>query len=85
MTINEQLIKDDLYQAVNGDWLATAKIPADKPATGGFSLLGDQVEEQIKGRQNVRSDHGVRSNNEAESPCRTNDEDDENGEFQEPR
>lgn len=47
MTINEQLIKDDLYQAVNGDWLATAKIPADKPATGGFSLLGDQVEEQI--------------------------------------
>ena len=34
--VNNELIKDDLYMAVNGDWLKTAKIPADKAATGGF-------------------------------------------------
>ena len=34
--VNNELIKDDLYMAVNGDCLKTAKIPADKAATGGF-------------------------------------------------
>lgn len=33
--VNTAQIKDDLYLAVNGAWLKTAKIPADKPATGG--------------------------------------------------
>ena len=34
VTVNEQEIKNDLYEAVNGEWLKTAKIPDDKPATG---------------------------------------------------
>ncbi|MFT9213979.1 M13 family metallopeptidase [Liquorilactobacillus ghanensis] len=43
-TVDETLIKNDLYQAVNGDWLKTAKIPADKPLTGGFADLADNIE-----------------------------------------
>ena len=39
MAVNNELIKDDLYEAVNGEWLKTAKIPDDKPATGGLSLI----------------------------------------------
>ena len=39
MAVNNELIKDDLYEAVNGGWLKTAKIPDDKPATGGFNDL----------------------------------------------
>ncbi len=29
-------MQDDFYTAVNQEWLKTAEIPADKPATGGF-------------------------------------------------
>ena len=47
MTVNEQLIKDDLYMAVNGEWLKTAKIPADRPTTGGFATLADNIEHQL--------------------------------------
>ena len=32
-------IQDDLYRAVNGAWLETAVIPADRPTAGGFSDL----------------------------------------------
>ena len=32
------LLKDDFYDYVNGEWLETAVIPADKPATGGFKI-----------------------------------------------
>ena len=45
MEVDRQLIKEDLYQAVNGDWLETAVIPDDKPSTGGFMNLRDGVEE----------------------------------------
>lgn len=45
--INEQLIKDDLYMAVNGEWLKTAKIPADKATTGGFQDLADHIEKTL--------------------------------------
>ena len=38
MTIDLAKAKDDLYEAVNGEWLKTAKIPADRPATGGFTV-----------------------------------------------
>ena len=41
--VNNELIKDDLYMAVNGDWLKTAKIPADKAATGGFYDLATPI------------------------------------------
>jgi putative endopeptidase len=37
-------IQDDLYQAVNGEWLKTAVIPDDRPTTGGFSDLDQDVE-----------------------------------------
>ncbi|MGX6485692.1 M13 family metallopeptidase [Aerococcus sanguinicola] len=47
MTIDYDSIKDDLYLAVNGDWLAQAEIPADKPATGGFTSLRDQMEDLL--------------------------------------
>ena len=45
--INNDLIKDDLYQAVNGEWLKTAQIPADKATTGGFADLADNIEETL--------------------------------------
>ncbi|MCR4578435.1 MAG: M13 family peptidase [Clostridiales bacterium] len=37
-------IQDDLYEAVNGEWLKTAVIPDDKPITGGFASLDEGVE-----------------------------------------
>ncbi|GKT03704.1 M13 family metallopeptidase [Furfurilactobacillus entadae] len=37
-------LKDDLYLGVNGDWLQTATIPDDKPTTGGFADLADNIE-----------------------------------------
>lgn len=45
--VNEQIIKDDLYMAVNGEWLKTAKIPADKSQTGGFQTLADDIEKTL--------------------------------------
>lgn len=40
-------IQDDLYQHVNGEWIKDAVIPGDKPATGSFYLLNDDVEKQL--------------------------------------
>lgn len=40
-------IQDDLYQHVNGEWIKKAVIPADKPMTGGFSSLYDDVEKLL--------------------------------------
>ncbi|PEH08294.1 peptidase M13 [Lactobacillus sp. UMNPBX3] len=47
MAVNNELIKDDLYETVNGEWLKTAKIPDDKPATGGFNDLVDDIDKQL--------------------------------------
>lgn len=47
MAINNDLIKDDLYEAVNGDWIKKATIPDDKPATGGFNDLVDGIDKQM--------------------------------------
>lgn len=47
MAVNEKLIKTDLYEAVNGDWIKTAKIPDDKPATGGFNDLVDEIDKLL--------------------------------------
>ncbi|WP_305069099.1 M13 family metallopeptidase [Limosilactobacillus kribbianus] len=41
------MIKDDLYEAVNGEWIKQAKIPDDKPATGGFNDLVDAIDKQM--------------------------------------
>ena len=40
-------IKDNLYMHVNGKWLQHATIPADKPVTGGFQDLADDVEKTL--------------------------------------
>ena len=40
-------IQDDLYEAVNGEWLKTAVIPDDRPTTGGFSQLDQDVEKTM--------------------------------------
>lgn len=37
--IDRKLAKEDFYEAVNGEWLKTAVIPADMPVTGGFNDL----------------------------------------------
>lgn len=44
MSEEKTRIQDDLYQAVNGEWLKTAVIPEDRPTTGGFSDLDQDVE-----------------------------------------
>ena len=40
-------LQDDLYEAVNGEWLKTAVIPEDRPMTGGFSLIDQEVEKTL--------------------------------------
>lgn len=57
MAINEALIKDDLYEAVNGDWIKTATIPDDKPATGGFNDLVDEIDQQLMGDFDTLKEH----------------------------
>jgi putative endopeptidase len=47
VAINKELIEDDLYEAVNGAWIKDAKIPDDKPATGGFNDLVDEIDKQM--------------------------------------
>ena len=39
---------DDFYRYVNGKWLSTFQIPADKSAYGACDLLGDTAEEDIR-------------------------------------
>ncbi|ERL64652.1 PepO [Schleiferilactobacillus shenzhenensis LY-73] len=39
--------KDNLYEAVNGEWEKTAKIPADRAGVGGFNDLSIAVEKQL--------------------------------------
>lgn len=46
-TIDQSLIKTDLYEAVNGEWLKTAKIPGDHSTTGGFTDLADGIEKTL--------------------------------------
>lgn len=40
-------IQDDLYQHVNGEWIEKAVIPADRPTTGGFADLDQDVEKLL--------------------------------------
>lgn len=47
MSINKALVKDNLYEAVNGDWIKEAVIPDDKSSTGGFTTLRDDVEKLL--------------------------------------
>lgn len=38
-------LQDDFFDAVNGEWEKAAVIPDDKPRTGGFSDLADEIED----------------------------------------
>src|SRR4051794_16751604 len=40
--------QDDLYNHVNGRWIATHQIPADRAMDGAFRALHDQAEEQVR-------------------------------------
>ena len=42
-------IQDDLYEAINGEWIEKAIIPEDKPMTGGFNTLNEEVEKTMMG------------------------------------
>jgi putative endopeptidase len=44
----EVRIQDDLFRHVNGTWLNTTEIPADKPLTGAFMELRDQAEAAVR-------------------------------------
>jgi putative endopeptidase len=41
--------QDDFYRYVNGTWLNTTKIPADKPDYGSFVKLSDDSEARLRG------------------------------------
>ena len=41
--------QDDFYRYVNGTWLKTTKIPADKPDYGSFAKLSDDSEARLRG------------------------------------
>lgn len=38
-------LQDDFYEAINGKWAEAAVIPDDKPVTGGFINLRDEIED----------------------------------------
>ncbi|GHG44051.1 putative zinc metalloprotease [Flavimobilis marinus] len=40
--------QDDLYRHVNGRWLSTYEIPADRARDGAFRTLADRAEEQVR-------------------------------------
>ena len=52
-------IQDDLYYYVNGEWLEKAEIPADRPSTGGFVNLLDDVEKLLTADLNKMCETGV--------------------------
>src|SRR5882757_1103806 len=41
--------QDDFYKHVNGKWLATTEIPADKGRYGSFDKLNDDAQTQLRG------------------------------------
>lgn len=41
-------IQDDLFKAINGEWLKTHEIPADRASDGAFNQLRDQAEEHVR-------------------------------------
>lgn len=45
--MSDEIYRNDLYDAVNGAWAKTAVIPDDKPTTGGFADLADDVEQKL--------------------------------------
>lgn len=48
-TTENTAIKQDLYEAINGDWIKKATIPEDHASTGGFMDLVDEIEKDLMG------------------------------------
>lgn len=63
-------IQDDLYEAVNHDWLETAVIPEDRPTAGGFADLALGVEELLIGDLNKMSEENVYPDEKLENACK---------------
>src|SRR3974390_2341789 len=40
--------QDDLYQYLNGKWLRTFQVPADKGVVGSFTVVQDRTEQQLR-------------------------------------
>jgi putative endopeptidase len=40
--------QDDLYQYLNGKWLRTFQLPADKGVVGSFTVVSDRTEKQLR-------------------------------------
>ena len=40
--------QDDLYRHLNGKWLDTFQLPADKGSFGSFNVIDDQTQEQLR-------------------------------------
>ncbi|MDF2179530.1 peptidase M13 [Aliiglaciecola sp. CAU 1673] len=45
---NNTRAQDDLFQHVNGHWLKTTEIPADKSRYGAFNVVNDNTQEHLK-------------------------------------
>ena len=39
---------DDFFSYVNGKWIAETEIPADKASYGGFAILADEAQENLR-------------------------------------
>src|ERR1700674_3664199 len=41
--------QDDLYRHLNGKWLESFQLPADKGSYGSFTVVDDATQEQLRG------------------------------------
>lgn len=62
--IDESQFKDDLYQAVNGNWLKDATIPDDHASTGGFMDLNDNIDKTLMSDFDKLLDADLKDTNE---------------------
>ena len=62
-------IQDDLFEYVNHDWLEQAVIPSDRPSTGGFATLRDEVEALMIKDLNEMCEKGDYPNDVVKNAC----------------
>lgn len=62
-------IQDDLYTYVNGEKLEQLVIPNDKPATGGFNILADDVEKIMINEFKEMSENNSYPNDYLKNAC----------------
>ena len=63
-------IQDDLYTHVNAEALENLVIPDDKPYTGGFALLAEEVEKTMMEEFKAISESGEYPNEHLERACK---------------